>query len=255
MLEHKYLKRSCCYGAWLAVLISVPGFITGRADGPVLTGAEIYRQKCASCHGASGEGTDEHYPRALIGERPVPALARLIAKTMPEDAPGECVGEDAQKVATYIYETFYSKNAPGRNKFRLPRIELSRLTVRQYRNVVTDLIGSFRNSSRIDQERGLKGEYTSRDGADETTTAAAARLIGSIKRLIFISGRAARFPSRMRSKTFRTGGSGPRCSSVPLRSFRPFSQEFQVVWQGSLLAPKRANTSSASGPRTRRSSR
>ena len=96
MLEHKYLKRSCCYGAWLAVLISVPGFITGRADGPVLTGAEIYRQKCASCHGASGEGTRRAlYPRALIGERPVPAFARLIAKTMPEDAPGECVGEDA----------------------------------------------------------------------------------------------------------------------------------------------------------------
>ena len=56
-----------------------------------------------------------------------PSLARLIAKTMPEDAPGECVGEDAEKVAAYIYETFYSKDAQARNKFRLPRIELSRL--------------------------------------------------------------------------------------------------------------------------------
>ena len=43
------------------------------------------------------------------------SLARLIAKTMPEDAPGECVGEDAQKVAAYIYETFYSKDAQARN--------------------------------------------------------------------------------------------------------------------------------------------
>ena len=142
----------------MALLLVLPHF----GNGPVLTGEQIYRQKCASCHGESGEGTDDHYPRPLIGERPVASLARLIAKTMPEDAPGECVGEDAQKVAAYIYETFYSKDAQARNKFRLPRIELSRLTVRQYRNAVTDLIGSFRNSGRWDEERGLKGEYTSR---------------------------------------------------------------------------------------------
>ena len=121
-------------GAGLGYLVS--GCVL--ADGPVLTGEQIYRQKCASCHGASGEGTEDHYPRPLIGERPVASLARLIAKTMPEDAPGECVGEDAEKVAAYIYETFYSKDAQARNKFRLPRIELSRLTVRQYRNAVTD---------------------------------------------------------------------------------------------------------------------
>ena len=65
-------------------------------------------------------------------------------------------------MAAYIYETFYSKDAQARNKFRLPRIELSRLTVRQYRNAVTDLIGSFRNPVRWDDQRGLKGEYTGR---------------------------------------------------------------------------------------------
>ena len=54
---------------------------------------------------------------------------------------------------------FIPRMRQARNKFRLPRIELSRLTVRQYRNAVTDLIGSFRNSGRWDQERGLKGEY------------------------------------------------------------------------------------------------
>ena len=82
--------------------------------GQVATGEQIYRQKCAVVSWAlSGEGTEDHYPRPLIGERPVASLARLIAKTMPEDAPGECVGEDAQKVAAYIYETFYSKDAPG----------------------------------------------------------------------------------------------------------------------------------------------
>ena len=141
----------------LAVVISLvaPGAAFG--DGPVLTGEQIYRQKCASCHGASGEGTDDHYPRPLVGERPVASLARLIAKTMPEDAPGECVGEDAQRVAAYIYETFYSKDAQARNKFRLPRIELSRLTVRQYRNAVTDLIGSFRNSKSVERRARFEG--------------------------------------------------------------------------------------------------
>ena len=115
--ERKYLKRSCRTATYLAVLASFLGSIAAYPDGPDRTGEQIYRQKCASCHGASGEGTEDHYPRPLIGERPVESLARLIAKTMPEDAPGECVGEDAQNVAAYIYKTFYSKDAPGRVNF------------------------------------------------------------------------------------------------------------------------------------------
>src|SRR5205085_6438814 len=42
---------------------------------------------------------------------------------------------------------------------RPPRIELSRLTVRQYQNTLADLIGSFRSSAKWDAERGLHGEY------------------------------------------------------------------------------------------------
>ena len=99
---------------------------------------------------------------ALVGERSVAGLARLIAKTMPEDAPGECVGEDAEKVAAYIYESFYSKAAQVRNKFQAPRIELSRLTVRQYKNAIADLVGSFQAPARWDDQRGLKAEYSSR---------------------------------------------------------------------------------------------
>ena len=111
--------------SWIAVIL-IPGVVAAAPD---LTGEQIYRRQCASCHGAAGEGTDDYYPRALVGERPVAALSRLIAKTMPEDAPGECVGADADKVAAYIHESFYSKAAQARNKFQPPRIELSRLTV------------------------------------------------------------------------------------------------------------------------------
>src|SRR5262249_22775444 len=87
------------------------------AAAPDPTGERIYQQKCASCHGASGEGTDDHYPKPLVGERSVEGLARVIAKTMPEDDPGTCVGAEAEKVAAYIYETFYSKAAQARHPF------------------------------------------------------------------------------------------------------------------------------------------
>ena len=72
----------------------------------------------------------------------MPQLARYIAKSMPEDDPGKCAGPEADKVAAYIHDAFYSKAAQERNK--PPRVELSRLTVRQYRNAVADLIGTFR---------------------------------------------------------------------------------------------------------------
>ena len=57
---------------------------------------------------------------------------------------------------------FTRKTAKGRDKFRVPRIEMSRLTVRQYRNAVADLIGSFRGGGQWGEERGLKAEYSSR---------------------------------------------------------------------------------------------
>ena len=84
-------------------------------------------------------------------------LTKLIGKTMPEDDPGTCVGDDAKKVAAFIYDAFYSKTAQVRNK--PPRIELSRLTVRQYHNTVADLIGSFREPVKWEGPKGLHGEY------------------------------------------------------------------------------------------------
>src|SRR5690349_13004703 len=71
-------------------------------------GEQVYRQMCARCHGKTGEGTADKYPHPLIGKRSLAQLARFIAKTMPEDDPGQCVGEDAEKVASYIYQEFYS---------------------------------------------------------------------------------------------------------------------------------------------------
>ncbi len=111
-----------CRPGWLALAIvplligAGPGAENDRDKAGPRTGEQIYRQMCASCHGASGEGTDDHYPRPLIGERSLPSLSQYIAKTMPEDDPGTCVGPDAEKVASYMYDAFYSKAAQARTR-------------------------------------------------------------------------------------------------------------------------------------------
>ena len=135
-----------------------------RADEPA--GAAIYQQKCARCHGKSGQGSKD-YPHPLIGKRLLPQLAKYIAKSMPEDDPGTCTGADAEKVAAYIFDAFYSPAAQARNK--APRIELARLTVNEYRNAVADLVGTFRSARRANPPR------TSMACAASTSAPAAAR--------------------------------------------------------------------------------
>jgi cytochrome c553 len=141
------------------MLLCLPLALTTRAPAAVdnQTGEQIYQQQCLSCHGKQGEGS-KTYGHPLEGDRSVGQLAKYVAKSMPDDDPGTCEGEDAQKVAAYIYDAFYSKTAQARNK--PARIELSRLTVRQYHNTLADLIGSFRGPSVWDGPKGLHGEYS-----------------------------------------------------------------------------------------------
>ncbi len=146
--------RSLCWAISIGLALSTTAERGNAAEGR--NGEQIYRADCASCHGARGEGGDE-YDRPLVGDRSVAQLTRYIAKSMPKDAAKKCSAEDAHKVAGFIYEAFYSKTARERNK--PPRIELSRLTVRQYRQTAADLIGSFQGRERWDEQRGLKGEY------------------------------------------------------------------------------------------------
>src|SRR4051812_30094322 len=121
------------------------------------TGQQIYAEMCAKCHGKNGEGSDEEYPERLQGELSVGELARLIDKTMPYQHPEKINAEESLLVSTYIHDAFYSPIAQERN--RPARVELSRLTVRQYQNSVSDLVGSFRKAGEIDPRPGLKAEY------------------------------------------------------------------------------------------------
>lgn len=123
-------------------------------------GAAIYKKLCADCHGDKGQGVMDKYDEPLHGNRSVEALAKRIARTMPEDNIGACVGDDAANVAAYIYEAFYSPKAQERLK--PPEFDLARLTVPQYRTSVADIIGRFRPG--FDKppgvERGLKARYS-----------------------------------------------------------------------------------------------
>jgi hypothetical protein len=144
-----------CTLLFLSALAAVANLaIAGAAE---RTGQQIYAELCAKCHGANGEGTDENYPDRLAGNLSVGELTKLIDKTMPFEEPEKCSAEESQKVAAYIYETFYSPLAQERN--RPARIELARLTVRQYQNAVTDLVGSFRPAAQRDPRQGLRAEY------------------------------------------------------------------------------------------------
>src|SRR5207248_2588866 len=121
-----------------------------------LTGEALFRQRCASCHGAKGEGT-KLYSKPLAGDKSVSQLAAFIARSMPPPPRKHVSPQEAQRVAAHLYDAFYSPLAQARN--RPPRVELSRLTVRQYRNAIADLIGAFRSPMKNVAPAGLRSQY------------------------------------------------------------------------------------------------
>lgn len=180
--------------------------VAGRSLADDRTGEQIYRQQCARCHGERGEGTAEHHPDPLVGDRHLGDLAKVIEETMPEDAPEQCVGDDAAKVAAYIHEAFYSPIAQARNQ--PARFEFARLTVRQYQNAVADLLLTGPREAWGD-ERGLRGEYFKSRQFDDGQRAID-RTDGAVE--------------------FDFGEGSPEKDKIP-------SEEFAVRWQGSVLAP------------------
>jgi len=140
------------------LLIATSAFADeGKPEHP---GAKVYRQMCADCHGAKGEGVADKYDEPLIGNRSVASLIRYISRAMPDGKEGTCVGDDAANVAAYIFEAFYSPAAQA--KINPVRESLSRLTVAQYQNSIADLIGRFRPGfdRAPGDARGLKARYS-----------------------------------------------------------------------------------------------
>jgi len=134
-------------------------------------GAAIYRKQCASCHGRNGEGVDgkDKYKDRLEGDWSIEKLTRYIDKNMPEGHPERCVGADADAVAHFINDAFYSREARARN--HPARVELVRLTNRQYLNTVADLLEHFTGDNGTKAEHGehglLGGYYNSHNFASD----------------------------------------------------------------------------------------
>lgn len=171
------------------------------------TGEEIYRQECARCHGTAGGGTKKS-PKPLLGDKSVAQLAAAIDATMPEDDPDKIGAAESGRVAQYMHETFYSPTAQARNK--PARVELARLTVGQYRNVVADVIAGFRvPPPKPDDRRGLRGEYFNARGFQPS-----ARLIDRTDPEV----------------KFDFGTAGPTDKFA--------AHQFAVRWEGSVAAPE-----------------
>src|SRR5262245_48751495 len=122
---------------WLPVVCLLLASAKVHGAGPPASGRDIYRQQCAKCHGKNGEGVKSEYKEALAGDWPLEKLSRYIHKSMPDDKPKTLDPPAAEAVARYIYDEFYSPAARVRKN--PPRIELVRLTNRQYVNTVADL--------------------------------------------------------------------------------------------------------------------
>jgi hypothetical protein len=141
----------------VAALVSIN--IAFPASARPLTGPEIFKKQCAKCHGKNGEGVKGKFEGPLQGERSLERLTRYIERNMPDDKPGSCTGENATNVAKYIYNSFYSREARLRSA-KPPRVELARLTNRQYLNSVADLLREFvGKDGTISEEHGLRANY------------------------------------------------------------------------------------------------
>jgi hypothetical protein len=175
----------------------------GQAQKP--DGQALFASKCAPCHGAKGQG-GPGYKAALKGTLSVGELGNFIAKSMPPGAK-HCPAPQATQIAEYMYNAFYSPLAQERN--RPARVELSRLTVRQFRNAVADLVSGFHPAVPNSATHGLHAFYYKGRGRDKAN-----RVIDRIDPDI-------RFQ-------FGTGAPDDK-------NFDPHN--FSIEWQGSVLAP------------------
>ncbi|NLT72116.1 MAG: DUF1592 domain-containing protein [Verrucomicrobiaceae bacterium] len=207
----------------LQILLAAVTQLSSHAEGnPALEnhpGKVIYQQLCLDCHGPDGKGVKDKADDPLEGSRTLESLAKRIERTMPEGDEHLCVGEEAQSVAAYIYDAFYSIEARARNT--PARIDISRLTVPQYRNSVADLILSFRGDNRIPEERGLKARYYGSARFNERKEFTEAKKPDKFER---VDGRV----------RFDFGEGIPKHEEA--KEFSP--EGFSIRWEGTLLAPE-----------------
>lgn len=109
----------------------------GGATGSVTSGAMLYKQHCASCHGPAGEGGSG---KKLKGwSRGQQELVSIIEQRMPPTNPKVCQGQCATDVAAYILANFKAEPVVCKGD-ELPPRRLRLLTRREYNATVRDLL-------------------------------------------------------------------------------------------------------------------
>ena len=171
------------------------------------SGEQIYRRLCVECHGERGEGVAGKYDETLHGERSIESLARLIDRTMPEEKPELCDAVESRAVAEYIFGAFYSPAARARN--HPARVDLVRLTNRQYRESVADLFAGFQRSLPPAVPGGLRGSYYQSKGMNKKEREVLVRTDPAV--------------------AFDLGTNSPAEGIT--------SDQFSIAWAGSLIAP------------------
>jgi mono/diheme cytochrome c family protein len=198
----------------IAILIAIclglaPGCLVAAEQVP--EGRALYRQHCAKCHGKNGEGVKGKYDDALHGDWSIEKLTRVIEKTMPEDDPDKINGPPVEAVARYINDAFYSREARARN--HPARVELARLTNRQYASTIADLLRAFGSANGdVSGDHGLRASYRSRKPRDDASRK--------------------NFERVDRQVDFRLDADAPDAEKLGLGT-----NEVNVTWRGSLIAP------------------
>jgi hypothetical protein len=135
----------------------------GLANSP--NGKKLYAEHCAECHGEKGEGVEDEYSKPLVGDWPITKLIHYVDKTMPDYDPDLVKGKEADAISRFLYESFYKKPELFKKD---SKVQLARLTNRQYRQSVTDLFGQFEGHPTLNKsERGLKGKYYNAEGMNK----------------------------------------------------------------------------------------
>ena len=135
------------------------------AETDPLKGKSIYIKRCAECHGDHGQGVEDEYSKPLVGDWPIEKIIRYVDKTMPDYDPRLVKDKDAEAVAHFISNAFYRKPELFKKD---SKVQLARLTNRQFRQSVADLFAPFMGTPRIHEyESGLKGKYYNAEGMNK----------------------------------------------------------------------------------------
>ena len=215
-----YLLLSQSISVALFLLATTAFLSTSVAGEP--DGKKLYAEHCAACHGDQGQGNEDHFSDPLVGDLPLDQLTAYVAETMPEADPDLIVGEDASAVSKYLYDQFYSDAAQRR--IEQPRIELSRLTIHQYRTSVADLIGRFTKETWMPAERGIKAHYFAASTWRENL-----RLAEQIDHNVDFANTVPHFDPSYEFKKLK--------NRKGLKKLHITKRGFSVFWTGSILPP------------------